>query len=260
MRKVQELSKEAIEAKLHTKGLTLEVFDQVDSTNRLAKDYGERGAEEGTVIIANSQTAGRGRFGRTFSSPAGTGLYMSVVLRPSLSAEKALSITTAAAVAVCRAIERVSDRTAQIKWVNDIYCDGKKVCGILTEAAFNGDQMRYAVLGVGINVNAPVGGFSRDIADIAAAVFEKEQGNREELAAAVLDAFFEEYAVLSEECYVTEYRERSCLVDTPIVVRSPLGDRDALALGVDERCRLLVRYADGREEALASGDVSIKIV
>ena len=236
----------------------MEYYDCVDSTNRLAKERAEQGAPEGLCIISNAQTAGRGRLGRSFCSPADTGLYMSLVLRPLLPAQKVLSVTTAAAVAVCRAIERVSNRKAQIKWVNDVYCDGKKVCGILTEAGFSGDTLRYAVLGIGINVCDPVGGFSDEIADIATSVFGKETGDRNALAVAVLDAFSEEYAHLSEERYVAEYRARSCLVGKPITVKASDGDREATALGVDEQCRLLVRYADGREDTLSSGDVSIR--
>lgn len=253
------ISAKAIQAKLHTSGLTFDVYDCVDSTNRIAKERGDNGASEGLVVLADSQTAGRGRLGRSFCSPSGTGLYMSVLLRPQLPAEKALSITTAAAVAVCRAIERVSDRKAQIKWVNDVYCDSKKVCGILTEAAFDGGNMAYAVLGIGINVNAPKNGFPADIADIATSVYGEEEGDRQALCAAILDAFFEEYAHIEEERYVAEYRARSCLVDKAITVKTPLGDRDAVAIGVDEQCRLQVRYADGKEEMLSFGDVSIKL-
>lgn len=256
---MEVLKKENIEQHLRTRGPVLKVYDCVASTNQLAKEYGENGAEEGLVVLADSQTAGRGRLGRSFCSPAGTGLYMSLLLRPSLSAEKALSITTAAAVAVCRAIERVSPRKAQIKWVNDIYCDGKKVCGILTEAAFEHSGMRYAVLGIGINVTDPKDGFPRDIADIAASVFGKQDGDRHLLAAAVLDAFFEEYEHLNEERFVREYRERSCLIGKAVTVKAAAGDRDATVLDVDEACRLLVRYEDGREEALSSGDVSIRL-
>ncbi len=253
------ISAEAIQAKLHTSGLSFDVYDCVDSTNRIAKERGDNGAPEGLVVLADSQTAGRGRLGRSFCSPADTGLYMSVLLRPQLPAQKALSITTAAAVAVCRAIERVSDRKAQIKWVNDVYCDGKKVCGILTEAAFDGGNMAYAVLGIGINVNAPKNGFPADIADIAASVYDQTKGDRNALVAAVLDAFFEEYAHIEEKRYVDEYRARSCLVGKRVTVKAPSGDRDAVAIGVDEQCRLRVRYANGREEALSSGDVSIKL-
>lgn len=255
---MNSLTTEAIGQHLQTEGLTLEVHSCVASTNGLVKERAENGADEGLVVIADTQSAGRGRLGRSFCSPAGTGLYMSVLLRPHFAPEKALSVTTLAAVAVCRAIERLSDRRAMIKWVNDVYCDGKKVCGILTEAGVSGGVLRYAVLGIGINVNDPTGGFPEDIRGIAASVFGRISADRAALAAAVLDAFFEEYAQLERSTYIQEYISRSCLTGAAILVRTPVGEEEATALGVDEQCRLRVRYADGREEVLSSGDVSIR--
>lgn len=258
---VDRLSAEAVERLLRTTGLTLQVHDEVTSTNRLAKEAAEQGAPEGTVILAVSQTQGRGRLGRRFCSPPDTGLYMSIVLRPTLAAEKALLITTAAAVAVARAIECVSPRQARIKWVNDIYCGDKKVCGILTEAApdLTTGGLAYAVLGIGINVRDPAGGFPSEIADIAASVFGESGGDRAALAAAVLDAFFEEYGVLEKGHFIDEYRRRSLLPARRVTVCKPQGDRAATAIEVDEQCRLRVRYDDGEEEALSSGDVSIRV-
>lgn len=255
------LTAQGVERHLTADGLTVQVYGTVSSTNTLAKDAAEEGAPEGTVIVAAEQTAGRGRLGRTFCSPPDTGLYMSVVLRPSLAAEKALNITTAAAVAVCRAIEQLSDRTACIKWVNDVFMDGKKVCGILTQAAFEPETggLSYAVLGIGINVRAPKGGFPDEIRDIAGAVFEDGEGDRCALAAAVLDAFFAEYRRLQDGAYIEEYRARSLLDGHAVTVHAPTGDRAATALCVDEDCRLRVRYDDGGEEALSFGDVSIRL-
>lgn len=250
-----------VERYLQTDGLAVQVHGTVTSTNTLAKEAAEQGAPEGTVILAAAQTAGRGRLGRTFCSPPDTGLYMSVVLRPTLAAEQALHITTAAAVAVCRAIERVSDRVPSIKWVNDVFCDGKKVCGILTQAAFEPETggLSYAVLGIGINVRVPKGGFPEEIADIAGAVFKEGEGDRCRLAAAVLDAFFEEYRRLEDGAYIAEYRARSLLDGKAVTVHAPTGDRAATALYVDEACRLCVRYDDGEEDTLSFGDVSIRL-
>lgn len=255
------LTAQGIKRYLMTEGLSVQVHGTVTSTNALAKEAAEQGASEGTVILAAAQTAGRGRLGRTFCSPPDTGLYMSVVLRPTLAAEKALSITTAAAVAVCHAIETLSDRTACIKWVNDVYCDGKKVCGILTQAAFEPEtgRLSYAVLGIGINVRAPKEGFPDEIRNIAGAVFENGKGDRCQLAAAVLDAFFEEYRRLEDGAYIDEYRTRSLLDGKAVTVHAPTGDCAATALFVDEDCRLRVRYDDGGEEALSFGDVSIRL-
>lgn len=255
------LCEDRIRCFLKTEGLLVQVHSCVTSTNRLAKTCAEQGAAEGTVIIAAQQTEGRGRLGRSFCSPPDTGLYMSVVLRPKIPASEALSITTAAAVAVCRAIEAVSPHAAQIKWVNDVFCEGKKVCGILTEASLDTETggLSYAVLGIGINVHTPRGGFPPEIADIATALFEEEGGDRSRLAAAVLDAFFEEYTRLGEGRFVEEYRRRSLLVDRPVTVKTSAGDRGATALGVDEECRLLVRYDNGETARLSSGDVSIRL-
>ncbi len=254
------LSAETIGRYLRTTDLSVEVYPCVSSTNQMAKDRAEQGAKEGTVMVACEQTNGRGRLGRSFCSPVDTGLYMSVVLRPTLPADRVLSITTAAAVAVCRAIERVSDQKAQIKWVNDVFCGGKKVCGILTEASFDAaGRMTYAVLGIGINVRDPKGGFDPSIASIAGSVFGPSGGNRSELAAAVLDAFFEEYPHLAQERFVEEYRNRSFLTGRAVTVQTPLCERTATVLGIDEACRLQVRYEDGSEQTLSSGDVRIRV-
>ena len=111
------------------------VFDEVDSTNTVAKSIAEQGANEWTVVISSRQTGGRGRLGRSFFSPDGTGLYMSIILRPSFGVDAALNITASAAVAVTRAIEKLTDKVPLIKWVNDVFVDGKKVCRIRTHAA-----------------------------------------------------------------------------------------------------------------------------
>ena len=254
------LSESLLTSLLHTKAITFDIHECLPSTNATAKALAEGGAAEGTVVLASSQTQGRGRLGRSFCSPNGTGVYMSIVLHPRLAAEKALMITTAAAVAVCRALERLGADTPRIKWVNDIYCCDRKVCGILTEAVFDGaGGLSYAVLGIGINVCEPDGSFPEDLAHIAGAAFPRGAVTREQVIAAVIDAFFEEYVCLEEGCFIEEYRARSLLADRSVTVITPNGNRDALALGVDEACRLCVRYADGSEEALSSGDVSVRL-
>lgn len=136
--------------------LSIRVVDTAGSTNSVLKTLAEKGAPHGQVLIAKEQTAGRGRLGRSFCSPKDTGLYMSVLLRPRFSAEDALFITTAAAVAVAEAVDRFAESESKIKWVNDVYLSGKKVCGILTEAAmdFESGGLNYAVCGIGINLSA----------------------------------------------------------------------------------------------------------
>ena len=153
------LSAEGIKAILGKTGYDIHVEKTVTSTNTVLKELAKDGAPSGYVLLAQQQTAGKGRLGRRFYSPDKTGVYLSVILRPKLTIENALFITTSAAVAVSRAIETISNNKvkAQIKWVNDVYVDNKKVCGILTEAAvdFESGGLEYAVLGIGVNILAP---------------------------------------------------------------------------------------------------------
>ena len=137
--------------------VSVRVFGVVESTNLLARDMARHGVVQYTAIVAQEQTHGRGTHGRSFFSPPDTGLYMSIVLRPDESVTDALFITTAAAAACAEAIESIFEAKAEIKWVNDIYVDGKKVCGILTEGLLrpDGSGIEYAVLGIGINVYKP---------------------------------------------------------------------------------------------------------
>ena len=237
----------------------------IDSTNSRLKELASQGAPEGTVVIAEEQTSGRGRMNRNFYSPADTGIYMSILLRPKLSATEALFITTSAAVAVAQAIEAVSSREAKIKWVNDIYCDGKKVCGILTEASFDMESggLEYAVLGIGINVKTPKDGFPDDIKDIAVAVFEDDPDivdTKSRLVAEVLKRFWNYYIGLENKTFLSEYRKRSLVIGKEILVLGNNTSEKALALEIDDQCRLKVRLEDGTIELLSSGEVSIKSI
>ena len=200
------LSPENIRRQLGELGssIALEVRDSVDSTNTLVKHLAEQGGREGMVVIAQHQTAGKGRLGRSFYSPKGTGLYLSILLRPKFSAQEALSITTAAAVAVAEAVDQVTGKEggeAKIKWVNDVYYRYRKVCGILTEASidFETGGLHYAVLGIGVNLTPPPGGFGPDIAPVAGALFPQAPapGTKTELAAAILSGFFRYYQELA---------------------------------------------------------------
>ncbi|MGN0135531.1 biotin--[acetyl-CoA-carboxylase] ligase [Anaerotignum sp.] len=242
--------------------LELHVLPEVGSTNTLLREKANAGAAEGCTVIANAQTEGRGRMGRSFYSPTDTGIYMSLLLRPAaFTPVQAMGLTTMAAVAACEAIEEVSGKQAQIKWVNDIYMDGKKVSGILTEAALgleNG-SLEYVVLGIGINVYPPKEGFPQEISQIAGAIFpERQNDGKNHLAAAFLNHFMEYYEGKKSADYVEKYRERSMVVGKEIYVRSPDGEKKAMALDVDQACYLLVRYEDGSIERLSSGEISIR--
>ena len=255
------LTAAAVTARLRTPGLAVTALENTDSTNTCVRRLAEDGAPEGTVVVAAAQTAGRGRSGKSFLSPAGTGLYMSVLLRPQLAMGDALLITTAAAVAVAHAVERVAAVTAQIKWVNDVYVDGKKVCGILTEGALDLENggLRYAILGIGINICPPAGGFPPELAPIAGALTETGgEALRAPLAAAVLDEFFVLYPHLTEKPFYDDYVSRSLLTGRQIEVLRGGMHLPATALGIDRDLHLRVRYADGSEENLAAGEVSTR--
>ncbi len=245
----------------------IEYFDTVTSTNDILKDMGQEGVVEGKVIVASHQIAGKGRgVGRRFYSPDSTGLYMSLLLRPEGGFESSLKITTMAAVAVCRAILKETGNSPKIKWVNDIILEGKKVCGILTEAAFkaDGSGLDYAVLGIGVNVSTPDGGFPDDIKEIAGALSDKYDPTlRNRLVTAILSEFDRIYCN-EADIYMDEYRALSCVIGKEVkIYRNPslnMGDPDAIAYayGIDDNCRLLVRYPDGKEEALFSGEISVR--
>lgn len=240
------------------RGMRLLELDSTASTNTVAAGCARAGEAEGLVVMAETQTAGRGRRGRAFFSPGGTGLYMSILLRPKLPPERAVLLTAAAAVAVCRALEGLGEAPS-IKWVNDVYLRGKKVCGILTESAVSagGAALDYAVVGIGLNISEPRGGFPAELGGIAGGVsVAPSEGLRERLAEAILGHF----ALFSADpgSCVSAYAERVTPRGTRIDVISAAGTRSAVVLGTDEKCRLLVRYDGGGEEALSSGEISIK--
>lgn len=240
----------------------IKVYKTVSSTNTVLKEMAAGGAAEGTVVVAAQQTAGRGRMNRRFHSPGGTGLYLSVLLRPRMKAQEALFITTAAAVAVARTVEEVSGKSTGIKWVNDVFIDDKKICGILTEASFDMEsgELEYAICGIGVNICLPEGGFPDEIKGIAGAVFDQAPSGdiKNRIAAGIIERFMEYYANLPEHTFFEEYIRRSVIVGKEITVLGRGEPKTARALSIDRQCNLVVRYQDGSEETLASGEVSIR--
>jgi len=240
---------------------SVEAVETVTSTNTVLKERAAAGAPEGTVLIAARQTDGRGRQGRSFSSPRDTGLYVSILLRPAMRAEQALFLTTAVAVAVAEAVEEVSGKQTGIKWVNDIWIGERKICGILTEASFDleGGGLEYAVVGWGINLTEPAGGFPEELRGIAGAVFEKapDPETKSRLAAGVLRRFKYYYETLADKTFLQGYRDRSILIGRAVsILGAP--EREAFVLGIDDDCRLHVRLSDGQERYLSSGEVRVR--
>ena len=241
----------------------VDVLKSVDSTNTALKSRASQGAPEGTVVVAEEQTGGKGRQGRRFYSPAGTGIYCSILLRPSLRALDATLITTAAAVAVASSIETVTGIDAKIKWVNDVFCHGKKVCGILTEGSFDMESggLEYAVLGIGVNIKKPEAGYPPELLNVAGALYEDsgpEVETRSRLIAEILNKFWGYYKNLTDKLFLAEYKARSFIIGRDVDVVTGDSLRKARALDIDGDCRLVVCFEDGSVEALSSGEVSIR--
>lgn len=255
----KKYTEKSIRKYLKTSGLTFRIFDELPSTNTYVRTLNEDGAPEGTVVLARMQTAGRGRKGHEFYSPKDTGIYMSVLLRPSLPISDALRITTAAAVAVAETVRSVTGRNAEIKWVNDIYLDGKKVCGILTESAVNPDgrTLSYAILGIGINVLSPESDFPAEIQSIAAPISEKDEKDlHARIISGVLDRFFTLYENLQSPALLQKYKSLSCLLGQECYI---VGKEDlhGTAVDIDEDFRLILEQ-NGKRIALDSGEVSVR--
>ena len=235
------------------------VRKSVDSTNAEARRRALEGAPEGVVVVAEEQTAGKGRLGKTFYSPAGAGVYLSVVLRPRLQADAAQYLTCAAAVACAQAIEAVTGEEALIKWVNDIFCRGRKVAGILTEGVVDMESGRFehAVLGMGVNVRVPASGFPNEIADVAGAVCDEAVGAlRSQLAAEMLARFWSLYESLPHRSFYDEYRRRCFLLGQPIVVARNGSRVRARAVDLTEDFKLVVELPDKTRRELPYGEVS----
>ncbi|MBQ6818118.1 MAG: biotin--[Clostridia bacterium] len=239
-----------IKQHLNTDFFDLTLVEQTDSTNRVVKQWGKEGKPQGAVLIARSQTAGRGRLGRSFYSPD-SGIYISILLRPALSPKDTLRLTTAAAVAVARAI----GDCAQIKWVNDVFVKNKKVCGILTESAFSGDESDYAVVGIGLNLCEPQGGFPHELRHMAGGIFDTPP-TEEQIARLVGDLLTEFYQInqdLFDPALPVEYRKRNYLLGKQVTANGICG----VVTDIREDFALLLRDEAGQIHAIAAGEATI---
>lgn len=243
--------------------LDLTVLPTAPSTNALVREKANQGRPEGCVIVACEQTDGRGRYGRQFFSPVDSGVYLSLLLRPTAySPQQATCLTAAAAAAMCQAIEAVTGQQPGIKWVNDIFLHGKKVCGILTEAAVGLETgtLNYMVLGAGVNLYPPAEGFPEEIQSIAGSVLERscpEAKNR--LVGEFLNRFWDFYTHPECRTYLEDYRSRSLAIGQNVTVLSAGRAVSAYAYGIDDDFRLLVRYENGDTEALSYGEIRIQL-
>ncbi|MBQ8534003.1 MAG: biotin--[Clostridia bacterium] len=236
---------------------SIKIFDTVDSTNNWLKTNGQK---HGQVVISRSQTGGKGTKGRSFFSPDGTGLYFSILFKEGLKKRHLDFLTCAAAVAVAEAIEIICGVDAKIKWVNDIYVDGKKAGGILTESQLSPDgKIEYCIVGIGINLFYPQNSFG-ELEDIAGSVLKKGRGFLfNSLTAEIINRlrlYFDDI----ENPYILEiYRQKSCILNRPILVTTSADEYVAFAKDIDFDGRLVITDANGCEQSLYSADISVKL-
>ena len=259
--------KESILQKLspgHPWGESLHWFDCIDSTNTRARELAKAGAPSGTVLIADRQTEGRGRLGRSFHSPGGTGIYFSVILRPRSHASRLMHLTCAAAVAACEAVESACRFRPGIKWTNDLVCGKHKLGGILTELGLHPDgTVNYAIIGIGINCCQKKEDFPEEIREIAAslAMVTGRKIDRSRVAAALMEAFLSmEQTLLTEKDATMEVYRRSCITlgKDISLVRADGSVHRGRALSVDPDGALIVEFIDGHVESVSSGEVSVR--
>ena len=247
-------------------GRTLICLDTVDSTNRYVHQLALDGGEDGTVVTADQQTAGRGRLGRGFQSPKGLGIYLSALLRPGLPPEQLAPVTALAGVAVCQAVERICGVHPGLKWPNDPVLDGKKLCGILTELSLEGEtgHVDHIVLGIGLNVLQQPEDFSPEVREMATSLAQVlgERVSRPALAAELIRQIDRLYAALTAgdtAPYLAEYRRRCVNLGKTVRLLSAGGRSEtAEAMDIDPSFGLVVRTADGAERTVRSGEISVR--
>lgn len=242
-------------------GRNIILLNETDSTNIIAKELASEGAVHGTVVIAETQTAGRGRLGRSFYSPPGCGIYMSIIIRPDFGLETAQLITSCAACAAAEAAELLCGEKVSVKWVNDLYMNGRKICGILTEASLSLEtaSLDYAVIGIGLNVLSVRDKFSRELAEIASSV-EDETGvriSRNRMCAELLNRLEWHLDRIESKSFLEDYRSRELLTGNMITANIGGVPSVVKAVGIDENAALIVELPDGSIRKVNSGEADL---
>ncbi|MBQ3193128.1 MAG: biotin--[Oscillospiraceae bacterium] len=238
-------------------------FTELDSTNDRLKIMARRGAPHGTVLIADHQTGGHGRMGRSFHSPEGVGIYFSILLRPSCSPQELMHLTCATAVAMCDAVENATGLRPGIKWTNDLVSGKRKLGGILTELGLNtGGRVDYAIIGIGLNCCHEEADFPEDIRAIAGslAMVTGKEIDRSTVAAAMMEALHHMDSILltQKDGILSQYRRDCITVGQDISLVRGEEIRHGRAIDVDAEGALVVRFPDGHTEAVNSGEVSVR--
>ncbi len=234
------------------------VYDTVDSTNNYGKKLISNGSKEETIIIANEQTKGRGRMGREFFSPANTGVYMSFVIFPNRHVSLLGTLTTKVCVAICRVIETIKDCKAEIKWVNDIYVDKKKVCGILTEAVtdFESGTVEAIVIGIGLNVSTNSRDFPDELSLVAGSI-NPLSVSRNAIVAKIINEVMAIYIDGDDKLLMEEYRGRCFLIDKEITYYRNGVSCTGKAVDINEMGNLVIEKENGEIDILNSGEVTL---
>ena len=254
------LSSEGIRLYLNEEfsNIPIVVYKTIASTNSEAKLLAVQNAVHGTTVISEEQTKGRGRFGRDFFSPSDSGIYMSIILKPKLNIENSVLVTTAAAVAVCHAIEKFTNDLPMIKWVNDIFLDNKKVCGILTEAVSNFEigMVESVILGIGLNVKTDENQFPEELRKIAGSLFP-EGITRNQIAAEIINEIMNLSENLEDQSLIEEYKEYSLVLGKIISYNKNGNLYSAKAIDINNQGNLVVENEQGEVSIIQSGEVTI---
>ena len=243
----------------------IQVFDCVDSTNTVAKRLAAQGAPAGTTIVADHQTGGRGRLGRSFQSPAGLGTYLSIILRPNAKPEQLMTLTAMIAEAVCEAVEQACQLRPQIKWANDLLFQKRKICGILTELSVEAESglVQYAVVGIGMNCNQRPEDFPPELQKTAISLSMAlgHTVNRNLVAAAQIASLCNLAQHLPDDGqwpWLEQYTHDCITIGKDVRIIQGAQARVGHAVGLNEQAALLVAYPDGTEEAVSCGEVSVR--
>ncbi len=258
------LSKSEIASRLQTSwaGREIRFYEEISSTNIEAKKLAEEGEPHGTLVVADKQNAGRGRRGKTWESPAGSSVYMTILLRPEFPPDKASMLTLLMALSVRNAVADVSGMEVQIKWPNDIVLHGKKICGILTEMSAELDYIHYVVIGVGINVNQKT--FPEEIHVTATSLFMESE--KKYVRAALIERsmyYFEQYydqflEIQNLEGIWSEYNKYLINIEKRVRVLDPKGEFEGIAVGINNLGELLVKKDDNEVTEVYAGEVSVR--
>lgn len=243
-------------------GLPVKYCEEIDSTNNQVRRMAEEGAPEGILVVAESQNSGKGRRGRVWKSPAGSGIWMSFLLKPQIRPEYASRLTLVAAMAVSAGIEEVTGLTSQIKWPNDLVLSGKKICGILTEMSTDLDTIRYIIVGIGINVNTS--SFPEEIRETATSLYLESgrKWKRSELIAAIMKHIERYYEIFLRTAELSnlkeEYEKKLANLNQHVKVLSPGHEFCGICRGITNGGELLVEREDGTIAQVMSGEVSVR--